>query len=172
MGSENGNCQGCLFIKVVIIVMGVALTACGTEPDCTTSGSSIVKVGFARVNSQPDTVFVENDTLIFNRVYALGNEDSLIVESDTLTFLRLPLKPNAGTTTFVMENKRKGATTDFEFDTISFDYQIGQRLISPDCGVEVIYKNLQVNENYTFDMVFLINNELNRDPDANIEIFR
>lgn len=171
-------------IHYLLLVAGlvVTLVSCGTEPDCATSGASDLKVRFSLLTQQPDTLddgtvefdtVVVADTVIFERVYALSNKDSTIWEDDTVSFLSLPLKPDAESVTFVLENRgSKSAPTALEADTITLLYQAHQRLISPDCGIAIDYVNLEVAGNHTFDSLSLIDNELNRAINVNIEIFR
>lgn len=123
---------------LVLFVFLLGLAACSEGSDCYSENTSTIKIEFFQINnSDPDTSFFETDTLVLNSVYAIGNEDSLIARHDTIVgTLILPVDPLEDTTAY-----RIGR------DLLIIQYDIRQRIMSPDCGVEQVFSNLDTIAN-------------------------
>lgn len=148
-----------------LMILILPLLSCGTDPDCITSGSSLVRVNFLKADNE------NADSLFFNAVFTSANEDSLIAGKDTLSTLQLPLNPASDVTEFILENRALNDSI-LVFDTIRLSYDRLQRIISPECGVELSFINLNIQKS-TFDSLALVNGELIRNNNnANIEIYR
>ncbi len=88
------------------------------------------------------------------RVEAVGN-DSIFVDDTLMNILSLQVNPTADSSTFhmtYMDSIRVGNINVFqEFErTITVSYSRSQRVISPDCGIEQAYTNLEIEStNFT-----------------------
>jgi hypothetical protein len=73
-------------------------------------------------------------------------------------------------------NTDKGRTTflffnpDSTVDTLEVGYEKTERLISEDCGFELIFRNIRIIDT-TFDHVESLENELSRLNEENVKIF-
>lgn len=127
---------------IILLFFPCLLAACLDEPDCVTTTTDFVNVRFYDL--------AENvaDTLYLDRLTVAGS-DSVLAEMDTLTSVRLPLNSQEGRAAYYFE-------TQYGRDSLVLTYSLGTRLISEDCGVEVIYGNIGVTA-HSFDSVRVIN---------------
>lgn len=148
----------CLYYFFFTILFGAA--ACSEGSECYSENTSTISINFFKRNTlDPDTAFYEQDTLVVSRVYAIGNEDSLIVENDTIFgTLVLPVNPQNNTTAYRIGRHN-----------LTIRYDIQQRIMSPDCGVEQIFSNLDT-VTYSFDSLVIKSRTLDRN-EVNFEIY-
>lgn len=130
-------------IKLLCFISLLWATSCLDDPDCVTTTPSTIRANFYNGRTgDPDTVQV-------NSIRVSGS-DSLLVSGDTLiTGLTLPLNPSGPESVFSFD-------TDLGIDTLVIVYHLGTRFISPDCGVEFIYTDLDYSR-VDFDSVQVIN---------------
>lgn len=129
------------------------MLSCSEESDCFSENTASITIEFFRLNTfDPDTSFYEVDTLFLaslNGVYVIGNRDSVIINNDTLIAkITLPVDPRIDTTAYVIGRNR-----------LTISYDIRQRILSPDCGVEQVYSNLDTLFS-TYDSLVIDNRDL------------
>ena len=92
-------------------------------------------------------------------------ESSVLFYGDTtLSTLYLPVNTDKDNTTFLFFNP------DNTIDTLEIGYVRTERLISKDCGLELVFKNIEIIYT-TFDNAVSLENELSRLNEENIKIF-
>ena len=148
-----------LLLFFILLLLGLA--ACENEESCVTSNSNLVKVDFYRID---DTTALNLDNTFFRRVTGVfaDNGQSTVV-SDTI-FEGLFLDPTDTTASFIF------TFADGSQRIISLRYDREQSLISPECGPDQRYFNLDTIS-YTFDSLRIANREVGKFDGANIEIF-
>jgi hypothetical protein len=99
--------------------------------------------------------------LIFSQITALLT-DSLFVVSDTLSTIILPVNTGADVTVFILDSEQGR-------DTLEFNYNRQQRLISVECGPEQVINNLEAGQS-TFDSLGILHQELIEEV-TNVEIY-
>lgn len=139
------------------------MLSCADESDCFSENLAEITIEFYSRNTlDPDTSFYETDTLIFSStssVYVVGNRDSLILENDTIFGkISFPVDPRTDTTAYVIGR-----------DSLTIRYDIRQRVLSPDCGVEQVYSNLDTLFT-TYDSVVIDNRNLDRN-EVNFKVY-
>lgn len=145
---------------VVLIVIFFSWLAACSEADCVSQTSNYVNVTF--YNSEEN----EEDTVRVDTLRAVGSDVLIMADSPTLntiTSFILPLNPGDTQSTFVFI---RGAVKD----TLSLGYKTGSRLISEDCGTEVIISDLKSLKN-DFDSIRIINTILTESPDEDIRLY-
>lgn len=152
--------KGTSFLYSLLFAILFGAVACSEGADCYSENTSIITIDFFKLNyTNPDTSFYERDTLVVNRVYAIGNEDSLIVENDTIFgTLVLPVNPSSDTTAYRIGRQ-----------ALTVKYNIHQRIMSPDCGVEQIFSNLDTLTN-SFDSLVIKSRNLDKN-EVNFQIY-
>ena len=134
----------------------MALTACGDQPTCVDRDTSIVKIDFVDEDGQ-------NKDIILNSLSAIGDNDGFPeYQDDTLSTLWLPLNPAARTTTFILERPSGN-------DTIGFSYDVVAQLISPECGLDAAFSNLDTTR-VTIGTTVIISDIINEQIQTNLEI--
>lgn len=118
------------------------LMACLDDPDCNSKTTDFINVQFFDLETKSAS------EVMVNSLTAL-NSDSTFLQDTTVTSIRLPLEPNVGLTTFAFNS-------EFGLDTLSFTYSNKSRLVSEECGIEIIYINLDTIRN-DFDSLAIVN---------------
>lgn len=129
-----------------------------TEPDCIDLGGELIGVSFR------DEETGQAEPIRINFLQAEGSLDTLVFEIENVSNLALPINPGLDELTLFFD-------TELGNDTLVIGYNRTARLISEECGTEIIYKNIQVLRS-DFDSVRVINSQviLNfQDLDATIE---
>lgn len=137
-------------------ITGLFLTACGDEATCVDRDTSIVKIAFV------DEDGLDKDIILLS-LSAIGDNDGFPDYADTtLSTLQLPLNPGARTTTFILEHSNGT-------DTIGLSYDVVAQLISPECGLDAAFSNLDTTR-VTFDEAIILSSIINEQIGRNIEI--
>ncbi|MEQ8474743.1 DUF6452 family protein [Fulvivirga sp.] len=116
------------------------------EPDCIRLASTTMGIGFYDINT--------GDALAIrvNRLQVVGS-DSVLMENVTSTrSVLLPLNPSDTSVTAVFD-------TEFGIDTLILSYNTVTRLISEECGAEIMIENLRRARN-DFDSIRFVNRSL------------
>lgn len=152
--------KGHYYLYCFIFILLVGATACSEGSDCYSENTSTISLSFFKRNTlNPDTSFYERDTLVVSRVYTVDNPDSLIMANDTIFgTLTLPVNPQNNTTAYRIGRHN-----------LTVRYDIQQRIMSPDCGVEQIFSNLDT-VTYSFDSLVIKSRTLDRN-EINFEIY-
>ena len=149
-----------LLLFFILLLLGLA--ACENEESCVTSNSNEVKFIFYKIDDT--TALVEDNVLI--KTVQLSDDRGFRYEDDSIFRPRyaVPLDPTDTTASFIF------TFADGSQRTIALRYDREQSLISPECGPDQRYFNLDtLFEN--FDSLRLINREVGKFDGANIEIF-
>ena len=159
------GCQGnsyicCLVmrssIKITFLVAIVGLTSCFDQPDCISPTTDFVNVLFYKAENN------ERDTLLINSLTAIGS-DSVLVTNDEVTGVDLPLLPSQRSVTFIFDS-------ELGLDTLVLSYEPRSRLVSEECGIDIIFSELDYIRN-DFDSISVVNNILIEDVNEDIRIF-
>ena len=146
--------KGSLFILACI----VALAACQDEADCTSVTTNFANLQFYELESG------ETDTaVVVNSIKPIDSDSILVSETTIVGTIQLPLTANEASTAFVFE-------TEFGRDTLVLSYKVSTRLISEDCGLEVLFTELESIRN-DFDSIRIVNDILVEDINEDIRIY-
>lgn len=143
------------------VLLAGGMLACEAEESCVSQTTNRLTTGFFMLNEVGEAVAGAYN---FEEVRALGS-DSIYYQLELgaveggapenvsgLEGLKLSLNPAADTTVFVFGY---GSLSD----TLAIRYQRTFRMISPDCGLEIRYSDLEAFR-HTFDSVQVNNREL------------
>ena len=162
------------------ILIGQLFFSCAKE-DCVSIFNNHLLVGFINADTLEtgEIIFSDADT-IFYSVKAVGN-DTILYDPDSpaTALITLPVNPAANLTTFELT-----MLDSISYDTlnnptyyvnpiphiISVSYTTGQRIITEDCGVEIGYSGLNIDD-ITFNTTLLVDDKLSRLNSVNIEVF-
>jgi len=140
---------------VLLIGLGLAL-GCGDIPTCVDTETSLVKIKFLDTDGSAKNIFI-------TKLKAVGNEDGFPeYDNDTLSSISLPLNPGALATTFIFE-QTSGT------DTIGLSYTVVARLISPECGLDAAFDNMDTTST-SFNILEILESRIHEDITTNIEI--
>lgn len=101
--------------------------------------------------------------MIISAIWAA--EDSTVLpdyENDTLSSISLPLNPVWETTTYIFQQPNRQ-------DTLGLSYSVVAKLISPECGLDAAYDNLDTTM-VTFENFSVIEWTIHQDITVNFEI--
>ena len=184
--TEEGKKPYRLIFWIMIIFYGGIFSSCANE-DCVSVFNNNLLVGFLKLDTleSGEIVEVAVDT-IFYEVMATGN-DSILYGPETVinSLLTLPVDPASDITSFRMD-----MLDSISYDTLSTDpiivdttyhvnpvphiitvsYRRTQRIITENCGVEITYTGLEIEE-ITFPVTNLVDDKLSRFNEVNIEVF-
>lgn len=144
---------------ITSLLFFLAMSACEDEASCVSNSTNMVDIRFYKI----DTVSRQMADTV--RYLSVMTEDGQVLYMDTLvTSLRLPLNPGANKVSFLLAQDT--AVTD----TLHLLYEREQRLISPECGVDQRFFNLDVGRQ-TFDSIHVSNDELKKFNSPHIAIY-
>lgn len=145
-----------LWSKIVVLLGLGLILSCGDIPTCLDTETSLVKIKFI------DTEGKAKD-IILTKLKAIGNEDGFPEYNDsTLNSISLPLNPGALTTTFILEQ-----TTGT--DTIGLSYTVVAKLISPECGLDASFSDMDTTFT-SYKSLEILDRTIHKDIITNIEI--
>ena len=144
--------------KIFLLVLTVGITSCLDDPDCISPTTDFANALFYKFESN------ERDTLLINTLTVVGN-DSILVSNAEVTQVILPLNPDTTVVTFAFDS-------ELGLDTLVITYEPRSRLVSEECGIDIIIADLAYNKS-TFDSVSIANTAgvLNEDTNEDIRIF-
>lgn len=140
---------------MLAIVLG--LSSCLDDPDCISPTTDFATALFYKFESN------ERDTVQINSLRVLGVSDSILVTDLEVTGVILPLRQDTSSVTFVFDS-------ELGLDTLVINYETRSRLISEECGIDIILAELNVGRS-TFDSVSIENTTLIEDVNEDIRIF-
>lgn len=146
-------------------ILPLALSACLDENvSCVTDAFDTVRVNFLKL----DRANARNDTLYFESIQA-SNGDFLDIQNTALRSIALPLNPSGNQVIYYV-NWREDSAAELQTDTLIFDYNREQRLISPECGVEQRFIDLR-SSNMAFDSLLIVDPEITLLTNPNVNIY-
>ncbi len=140
---------------LALFFMGVV--SCADDPDCITSTTDFVNIRFYEMENR------DVDTLAVNSVTVLGVDSVLLTDEEFRGTLRVPLNPLADSAIISFN-------TEFGRDTLVLTYQTSTRLVSEDCGIEILFSNVSYTRN-DFDSIAIVNSTLIEEINEDIRIF-
>jgi hypothetical protein len=137
------------------------LTGCFDDGDCTTTTTDLVQIGFRNYES------LEAEAVAINSITLTGTDAVFYAtQEEALDAIALPLDPSATSVTINFD-------LALETHELTIDYHAVPRLISPDCGVEVTFKNISTDdEKHDFDSVAVRSSTLDEVITTNIVIYQ
>ena len=130
---------------------------CGDIPTCVDTETNLVKMQFLATDGSAKDIYLA-------KLSAIGNEDGFPeIDNDTLNSLDLSLNPGALTTTFILEQ------TSGTIDTIGLSYSVVARLISPECGLDATFDDMDTTFT-TYNKLEILDRRIHEDIITNIEI--
>ena len=157
--------------------VGSIFFSCANE-DCVSIANNYYLVGFfeSELNNQGE--YPKIDTLFYS-VTADGN-DVVFYDPDTsVSVLSLPVNPSADRTSFeliMLDSISKDSLNNPVYHInpnphyITVNYKRSQRIISEECGVEINYSKIKIEE-ITFEDTLLVSDRLSRLNEANVKVF-
>jgi hypothetical protein len=131
-------------------------TSCGERPTCVDTDTSLAKIQFLGEDGKAKDIIISS-------LWAIDNEDGFPeFTNDTTSYLALPLNPGATSTTFIIEQ------TD-RTDTIGLKYSVVAKLITPECGLDASFSNLDTTST-TYKTLVIVQKQIHQDVTTNIEI--
>lgn len=128
------------------------------EPDCVSELDDTIHLTFFKLNQN------ERDTVFVTSLATLGRDSLLLENQPNITEVDIPANPDTSAITLIFDVREYGV------DTLTLTYQNGARLISEDCGFELIYSELSYSRN-DFDSISVRNNILAEAIDENIRVY-
>ncbi len=140
---------------ILLLLIGL-LSSCFDDGDCESTKTDLLLIDFKSFDTKSDsTVTVQS--------IVLANSDSLFHNETSISSATLPLDPNVDT-----------LRISFNYpDTtlqILLSYTTTPRLITPDCGVELGFGNIAIDE-HGFDSVAVKSSTLDEQITSNIVIY-
>ncbi len=143
-------------LRFVFLCLALIPAGCGDIPTCLDQESSLVKINFLDAAGKAKKI-----TLV--RLSAINNPDGFPEYADsTLNAMHLPLNPADKVSTFILE--QSGRT-----DTLGLSYSVTAKLISPECGLDAAFDNLDTTHT-TFEQLNIIQRTIHKDVEVNLEI--
>jgi len=140
-------------VKAVLLIFLIFLSSsCFNQGDCVITASGYTRIDFyQKANRQPKLI-------TFSAITVSGGGTILHQDSvSASTFLLLPVNPNGDTTRFTLDYDGKS-------DFITVKYSTEMRIISPDCGAFMYFKDLEImNTSFDQGLIKLINTQLLKD---------
>ena len=144
------------FLRVAVLFL-IGLTSCLDDPDCITSTTDFVNIRFYQKENR------ETDTLAINSVTIPGVDSVLLSDPAFRGTLRVPLDPLSDSAIINFD-------TELGQDTLVLVYQTSTRLVSEDCGLEILFSDVNYSRN-DFDSIAIVNNILIEEINEDIRIF-
>lgn len=131
--------------------------SCQDEADCISVTTDFANLSFYKIDLN------ELDTVVVNGLQPVGS-DSILLSDTTITgTIQIPLNPNMNSSTFAFD-------TEYGLDTLILSYNVSTRLVAEDCGLEVLFSELDTLRN-DFDSIRIVNNILVEEIDEDIRIY-
>ncbi|MEL7003174.1 MAG: DUF6452 family protein [Bacteroidota bacterium] len=146
-----------LTTKILLLGLVIGFTSCLDDPDCISPTTDFATALFYKSESN------ERDTLEINSLMVLGKTDSILVSNASATGVVLPLRQDTTAVTFIFDS-------ELGLDTLVITYETRSRLVSEECGIDIIIADLGYSVN-TFDSVAVVNSTLIEDINEDIRIF-
>ena len=145
----------------VVLILVVATFSCD-EPDCVSEFDNQIKISFFDLSQN------EAEALYINKLTVIGESESesidLIVDQAEVGGVIVPADPATSEITVVFN------TREYVLDTLVLSYTNGSRLISEECGFELIFSELDYIRS-DFDSIRVRNRILAEPINENIRVY-
>ncbi|MBL6444958.1 hypothetical protein JMN32_01465 [Fulvivirga sp. 29W222] len=145
-----------IVIPILILSAAISLTSCLDDPDCNSKTTNFVNIKFYNSDNN------EPDTLNINKVTTQGTDSVLFSEVEA-SYIKLPLRPDTVQTTFVFDS-------ELGIDTLILKYNTNTRLVSEDCGIEMVFSDLDYVRS-DFGSIKIVNKILVEQVTEDVKIF-
>lgn len=152
---------------------GLIFASCNEIPNCGTGSDNLLRVKFTNITfDAEDNVLVVSDTsLAVFEVRSEARPDSIVYngsDSVTVSLIDLPVNPFSDTSGFLIN------IAGVEY-TLRAYYDREVRLIAPECGIEQLYENLEIEGTLPGDSLRILNDRLlkpsGQTQNINVEIY-
>ena len=176
MAEENRGSYRSIFWLMVLFV-GSIFFSCANE-DCVSISTNYYLVGFFESERNDAGEFPKIDTLFYS-VKADGNDVVFYDPDTTVSVLSLPVNPAADKISFeliMLDSVSMDSLNNPIYHVnpnphyITVNYRRSQRIVSEECGVEITYSKILVEE-ITFEDTVVVSDRLSRLNETNIEVF-
>lgn len=128
------------------LLLAVMLAGCDPEESCVSLTTNDLQLGFFVVNKKG---VAEPAPFTFDEIDVLRSDNNFFVDNQAGSgSANLALDPDSDSTTFIFKYEEKA-------DTLILSYNRDIKLVSPECGIEINYSDIQVFR-HTFDSVRVI----------------
>lgn len=141
----------------LVFIFFVGLVSCLDDPDCVTSTTDFANLKFYKTEDG------EQDIVDIESVRIVGSDSVLLSDTTLSGRVLVPVDPLGNSITISFD-------TEFGLDTLVLTYQTSTRLVSEDCGIEILFTDLNYSRN-DFDSISIVNNILIEEIDEDIRIF-
>ncbi|MTI41775.1 DUF6452 family protein [Fulvivirga lutimaris] len=132
-------------ITGILFLAYLFLVGCN-DPDCIRLASTTMGIGFYDINTG-DAMAIR-----VNKLQVVGIEAALLENIESTNNVLLPINPSDTSIAAVFD-------TEFGVDTLIISYNTVTRLISEECGAEIMIENLRKVRN-DFDSIRFVNRSL------------
>ena len=149
----------------MLIFFGLA--ACEEEASCVTDNTNIATLQFTKlINNEGGNTETDD----FDNVVVRADGAIAVIDTSGVNLIGLPLDPSRNTTTFYIFQEQGDSA---RVDTLVLNYRREQTLISPECGPEQRFFDVDYDrERTTFDSLRVRNPEVERfSTTANLQVF-
>ena len=145
--------------RIFILYLLLLFSSCVDDELCVGEGTNIIKVKFYDINDPTTQLAVTLD-----EIEVSGDPEAFPVYADsTLSAMNLTIDPNELETTYIIHTATRS-------DTLKLGYYIQSKLISPACGPELLFSQLEVIQ-YSLDSIYLEESQIKRETETNIRIY-
>lgn len=167
------------FFWSILVFSGSLFFSCANE-DCISIFNNNLLVSFIDADTLESgkIEFHEIDTLFYS-VKAEGNDSVFYTPDTVMSIITLPVDPASDFTAFeliMLDSITYDSLNNPIYHEnpnphhISVSYRRSERIISEDCGVEIAYTDLKVEE-ITFKDTVMVDDKLSRLNEVNIEVY-
>lgn len=144
-------------ITILLLFVGL-LSSCFDDGDCQSTKTDLLLIDFKSFNTKADS------TVTIQSIILQTYQDSLFHKGESISSAILPLDPNVDTLQVIFNY------ADTSLNMV-LSYTTTPRLITPDCGVELGFGNIEVVE-HDFDSVVVKSGTLDQQITSNIVIYQ
>ena len=142
-----------------ILYFILLFSSCVDDELCIGEGTNVVKVKIYDIND-PTTLLA----ITFDGIDVSGDPEAFPTYADsTLSAMNLTVDPNELETTYIIH-------TASGSDTLKLGYYIQSRLMSPTCGPELLFSQLEIIH-HSLDSIYLEEPQIKRETETNIRIY-
>ena len=138
-------------VKAVLLIFLIFLSSsCFNQGDCLITASGYTRIDlYDKANRRPKLIAFDS--------IAVSGTESILYRDSIRTTIFLPVNPREDTTRFTLNYDGKS-------DFITVKYSAETRIISPDCGAFVYFKNLEIlKTSFDQSLIKLVNAQLLKD---------
>jgi len=145
--------------RIFIIYILLLFASCVDDELCVGEGTNIVKVKIFDINDPTTPLAVT-----FDGIDVSGDPEVFPTYADsTLSAINLTVDPNEIYTRYILHTSTRS-------DTLEIGYAVQPKLISPTCGPELLFSQLEVIR-HSLDSLYIEESQIEREVETNIRIY-